>query len=405
MLIESLHSACHNLAAHRLRSTLTVLGVVIGAASVVTVVALLQGLTDSVSNQFAEMGSGVLSLQASNDFGNYSTGNINTLRFEDIDLLRHRAEGVENVAPVMSVTYADRVNYRGRSATPAVIATTSDYVQVEHRYPQLGRFLTPSDDQGHRHVVVIGTKLRDDLRLPSNPTGEFLQIGMEWFKVIGMMDQRGEIFGQSQDNYLMVPFEVGRVLNGTDQKATFSVHFTLRDIRNVESARSSAERAIRAAHKLPQGKEDDFEINAADQLAKQFSKISRIATFVLSGIVGISLLVSGIGIMTVMLISVTERTREIGILKSLGATKQHVLTQFLLEASLLSFAGGAAGSLLGIVASHSIAAMIPGFPAPHSSVGLAAGMMMFSLVTGIFFGIAPALKAANLDPVEALRYE
>lgn len=404
-LIEALRSAWLNLAAHRLRSFLTTLGILIGTASVVAVVALMSGFADSIKSQFAEMGGTALTLKAYNDRDNWVTGNINTLKLSDLDVLRYKVEGVSHVAPVMGVSYGGTVRYRGRNSAPAVYATTTDYVHVEHRMPQLGRFLVEGDDQARRRVAVIGPKLRDDLKMPDNPVGEYIQVGSEWFKVIGMMEKRGEIFGFSQDDYLIVPFDVGRALEGNTRRLAFEVHFTVNGIDQIDTVKQRVNRAIRAAHKIQPHKNDDFEVNAADQLAKQFGEITGMATLVLGGIVGISLLVGGIGIMTVMLVSVTERTREIGILKALGATRRDILVQFLLEAGMLSLLGGVVGIVLGVLLGHAVAAMIPNFPPANVPIWVALGAALFCAVVGVLFGIMPASKAANLDPIEALRYE
>jgi putative ABC transport system permease protein len=401
---EAFRAALASLNAHRLRSFLTTLGILIGTMAVIAVVSVLQGFSDSIRDQFSDLGSNSLTLEALNDEENWRSGRINRLSFEDIDALRYKVPGVKDVAPII-VANLGAVTWRTRNVTPQILGTTEDAQSVLGTATRLGRFITASDDQGGRRVVVIGVDVRDKLKLPRDPVGEFVLIGREWFKVVGVLEKRGEIFGFSQDNRAFIPFSVARSLTGTFDEPYMEVSFTVDDIGQVAQVKERALRAVRTTRGIKAGMTDDFEVKAADSFLKQFNQITGTATAVLAGIVGISLLVGGIGIMNIMLVSVTERTREIGILKALGATRRDILTQFLLEAALLSLLGGLIGIVLGLLAGMGIAAMIPDFPPANVPIWVMLAAAGFSALVGVVFGIAPASKAASLDPIEALRYE
>jgi len=402
--LEAFRAAMSSLMAHRMRSFLTTLGILIGTGSVIAVVSLVQGFSESIKSQFADVGGSTMTLQAVNNNENFRTGKLNNITFDDVDALRYRVPGVGVVAPIMQVQTAG-ASYKGRTASPQIIATTTEFQAVRARYPEFGRFIVNSDDKGRRRVAVIGAQLRDDLKMAENPVGEYFRIGNEWFKVIGMMEKQGELLGFSQDNYAVIPFDVGRALMGNNNEPFISASFTVQKMEEAEQVRERVKRAIRASRGLKPGQDNDFKVEAADTFIKQFEEITATATAVLGGIVGISLLVGGIGIMNIMLVSVTERTREIGILKALGATRRDILIQFLLEAGLLALLGGIIGIILGYLVGIGIASMIPGFPPAQAPLWVVIAAAGFSALVGVIFGIMPASKAAALDPIEALRFE
>jgi putative ABC transport system permease protein len=404
LLLESLRSALASIRAHRLRSFLTSLGIVIGVASVITVISLIQGLSKSVSDQFAGLGGNGLTIRAHNEFKEVMRGKVNHLQFEDVEQLRLHVDEIRDLSPVFSPGFSE-VRFTGMSASAQVMATSASYQEVNQRYARLGRFISDSDNAGARRVAVVGEKLAEDLHLPENPVGQFVLYANEWFKIIGVMEKRGEVFGMSQDNYLIIPYKTGQSIIGNNTRPQLQITLAVRDLGRLDETRQQVGRVMRLAHRLKAGEKDDFEIESADQLAKSFDKLSTTVTLVMGGIVGIALLVGGIGIMNIMLVSVKERTREIGICKAIGARSRDILMQFLIEAVTLSLLGGLLGLVIGYGLGFAIASMIPDFPpavVPWWAVMLS---VLFSGTVGVVFGVVPASQAARLDPIEALRYE
>jgi putative ABC transport system permease protein len=406
MLVESIRSALASIRAHKLRSFLTTLGIIIGVASVIAVVSLVQGLSYSITSKFEGLGGNSLTVRSDTPIEAALQGKLNRLTLRDFEQVTRHVEGIDDVTPILfSTTGGGTLHYRGRTTVTRVMATRASFQDSQQVYPELGRFLTDSDDRSRRRSVVVGTKVRKDLELPANPVGEFIELGGEWFKVIGVAEERGDLFGFSQDDYVLIPFSTGLAMSADPVHQDIQVSFKVRDITQIDAVRDRVTALLRDVHGLKPGERNDFKVDTASQLTETFSSLIRMVTLVLSCIVGVSLLVAGIGIMNIMLVSVTERTREIGISKALGAKRHHILLQFLIEAVVLSLLGGLVGVGLGFGIGFGVAKMIPGFPdavVPWWAVVLAFG---FSTLVGVVFGLMPAAKASRLDPIQALRYE
>jgi putative ABC transport system permease protein len=406
-VIESFRSALQSIRAHSLRSFLTSLGIIIGVASVIAVVSIVHGLSASISSEFKGLGSNSLTVRAYTPFEEALQGKVNVLSLADYENIMTHIDDISNVSPTFSPfgDFGTTVRNGSHSAFTQVAAVTAAYRDANQVYPEFGRFITASDNQSRRRVCVIGAKLRENLKLPANPVGQYLEIGGEWFKIIGVTEERGESFGFSKDDYALIPFSAGQAVAGNNVKLNIIITFTVNEIEQLEAVQGRLTSLLRRLHHLKPGQRNDFKVQTAQQLTETFSSIIDMMTLVLGGIVSISLLVGGIGIMNIMLVSVTERTREIGICKALGAQRHHILLQFLIEATTLSLLGGLIGLALGYLLGFGAAKMIPNFPdavVPWWAVLMAFG---FSTAVGMLFGIMPAAKAANLNPIDALRYE
>jgi putative ABC transport system permease protein len=404
---ECLRSAAASILAHGLRSVLTMFGIIIGVAAVICVIGLMQGMARSISAQLQGLGGSAVTVRSYTALEEALRGKTHRLAPGDLEEIRFRIDGITDVTPsvLASQRFGAEIRSRAAVASAQMYGTTASYQDVQQLFPATGRFISASDNASRRRVVVLGQQVRKDLRLPVDPEGRFVQINDEWFKVIGTMESRGEVFGLNQDSFVLMPYETALAITGATAQPDLWITFSVRDPDAVESIRGRVAGLLRRLHHLKPSEPDDFVIDSADAIARTFHEITTTITLVVAGIVSISLLVGGVGIMNIMLVSVTERTREIGIAKALGAPRTFILLQFLIEAALLAVVGSLIGVVLGLALCFGIATTIPDFPSPSVPWWAVAGCCAFSALTGIGFGILPASNAANLTPIEALRYE
>jgi putative ABC transport system permease protein len=405
MFSQCAQSAVLSIRLHLLRSGLTTLGIIIGVAAVISVVAIMQGLSAGIRGQLDDLGSDMTTLRAFTTPDQELLGFRNKLTDSDYDALLNKISDFDQITVAMpAFSMGLSVSYGRSSSQSQLIGAAPNYQDVIRIYPQLGRFILPQDDERRRRVAFIGPSLINKLQLPANPVGEFVLISGDWFRIIGVGEKRGSLFGFDQDNYIITPFQTAKALNGPDQ---LQVEISYRAKAGVDeqALQQQIRHVLRAKRGLASDAADPFEFITAEKMKSQFNQVLNSVTLVAAGVVGISLLVGGIGVMNIMLVSVTERTREIGIVKALGATPQVILLQFLLEAVLLSLFGGLLGLLLGYGVAALLGALIPGLSdavVPLWAVLLSLG---FTTFIGVVFGLMPAVKAARLAPIDALRYE
>lgn len=404
VLVESLRAAGESIAAHALRSVLTTFGVVVGVASVIAVVALMQGLQAAVEEEFAGLGGNSLSIFAQTPFEDrVQRRKPKPLTPENLHQIAGRVEGIAHITP-LAVT-RDEARHGSQSAVVPVRGTTHAFPHVYNAYERSGRFLSVADNRDRRRVCVIGEKTRESLGLPEDPIGEYIALGGEWLKVVGVMERKGELFGLSQDDHITIPYRTMRSMSPAHQAPELIIQVAVASGVPLDAASERIRRVLRQARGIEPGEPDDFAVRSAKEIADSFDDVIASVTAFVGGVVGISLLVGGVGIMNMMLVSVTERTREIGICKALGASRRHILLQFLVESLALSTLGGLIGLFAGLGLGVFAGSLIPDFPGvavPAWAVALAIG---FSALVGVLFGSLPASKAANMRPIEALRHE
>jgi putative ABC transport system permease protein len=405
---QAIFEALESLSGNKLRSGLTVLGIVIGVAAVIAMLAVGQGAQASITGSISGIGTNLLFVFRGGPGD--EVRNSKPLTTGDADALRDRfaAPSIEAVAPALEESAA--VSFGGEQTTPQLFGVTPDYFQVRNITLAEGEFITEEHILGRASVVLIGPEVAEALfGHADGVTGETVRIEGQPFRVLGVLESRGGGAFGSEDNQIIVPFSTAqaRLINrsSNDRVDIIFVQAASGDV--VSQATEEISQILRTRHRTAVGA-DDFTIFTQQDLLATFASITGILTIFLGGIAGISLLVGGIGIMNIMLVSVTERTREIGLRKALGARKRDIVTQFLTESSLLSLIGGIIGIMFGWLISYIVGQIATASGTPFTPVvGLDAVALatIFSAAVGLFFGIYPANRAASLEPVEALRYE
>ena len=406
VFLENFRIAIAALRANLMRSILTTLGIIIGVAAVVAVVSIVQGLQYTITQQLQGVGATFIAVSPKQDRGNFPGVAARQVKLtsEDAQAIEEKVPGVKLMSPF--ILGRATVKHKDHKHTPfMIVGATENYQDVTNQTVDRGRFFSQVDLENHRKVTVIGPKIADELNLGPDPLGKEIYIDVYPATVIGLMEKKGQNLGMDFDDIVYVPFSSAVNLFGRNAADQIQIRLTATGPERVEQVKDGIGRLLRQRHKVPANEPDDFEIQTQDEILKTVNKVLGSVTAVVGGVVGIALLVGGIGIMNIMLVSVTERTREIGVRKAVGARRQDVLLQFLIEAITLSLIGGGIGLALGYGLGALVAKLIPGFPPAHVpvwAVGLALG---FSAGVGVFFGYYPARKAARLDPIEALRYE
>jgi putative ABC transport system permease protein len=389
---------------NKLRSALTSLGVIMGVAAVIVMMALGDGAKASIEDRVSSLGTDVLTVSAgSATVGGVRMGQgaVTTLSAEDADAIA-RVANVRAVSPGVS-TRAQIVGPGGNWQT-RIEGVGAAFADIRAWDVSPGSFFTEDDIERASRVVVIGTVVRDRVfGADTNPVGELIRVNNQPFRVMGVLERKGQsAFGQDQDDIVVAPYTaIQKRLQGTTHLANILV--ASKSGASTSDLTAAVSEVLRQSHQIRPGAEDDFSVRSPEEMARVLSSTTDTMSYLLASVAAISLIVGGIGIMNIMLVSVTERTREIGLRRALGAKRIDVLRQFVAEALSLSLAGGSMGVLLGIGSAYGLSAAL-NWATEVSAIAIAMSFG-FSALVGVVFGYVPARRAAALMPTEALRYE
>ncbi|MAE69583.1 MAG: hypothetical protein CME06_03835 [Gemmatimonadetes bacterium] len=399
-LLETLRLATTALLANKLRATLTTTGVVIGVTTVMAISAVIAGLDRSFSEQIEGIGSSVLYIQKYPWIPNaewWSLRNRRNLGWREHDAVAQQARSVEAVAPMISQQI--RVVHRDRWLDGvAVTGTNEQYRLVYGADPEDGRFLMPADLHYRKSNCVVGSKVADELFEGRDPLGERVKIAGLHYRVIGVLPEQGEILGFDMDSQVFIP--IGAFARHFGSRRSIDIAVKVSSTDRLDDARDELTGILRRVRRVPPDEEDDFSINEQSLLTNLYRSLTAALYTTATVVGGISLLVGGIGIMNIMTVAVTERVKEIGIRKAVGARRSHILGQFLSESIVVSGVGGLLGVALGFIAAWGLDSATPLHPVV--TVGGVALGLGFSAAVGVIFGVYPAARAAALNPVDAL---
>jgi putative ABC transport system permease protein len=402
-LTETLGISLDALRANKMRSILTMLGIIIGIAAVITMIALGNGAQNAIKERIARLGTTVLQINPQR----VHTGGVHTdvmvkLTTKDVDMIRERAPNV--VAVNWQQDRDLQVTWKNKNTRLQITGTPTNFLEVRGFRLADGRMFSESDDAARRKVAVLGSEVMTQLEIdnPAAILGEQIRIGGRAFTVVGVLAEKGAGMGGDGDRQILIPFRTGRhELFGTDRINDIWTLVSHED--SITMAMAEIQGALRRSHRLRPEQADDFSIRNQADLLETMGETSRTFGLLLAGVAAVSLLVGGIGIMNIMLVSVTERTREIGVRKALGATSGAILFQFLAEAVILCIVGGVIGVLGGIAGAAQLSISM-GWKTVIDTQSILLAFAFASSI-GLIFGVWPARRAASLDPIEALRYE
>lgn len=390
-----------SLKVNALKSLLIIISVAIGVTALVLGLTFSQTLSKSLVWQFENLGSNTLTVSSYLPLADQLKGKKAIISHEDYEHVKYRvSEQTENITPVIQVHHA-YIRYKDNAAQPSAIGTTYSYMKMRSRYVEQGRFINEADNKLRRRSVVLGTTVVEDLQL-QNPIGEYIQINNEWFIVVGVLAEKGSLFGIDLDELIIMPYQTSQSFLGNGIEQDVLLQMNVKELSEVADLREFISNTLRRLHGISEGQQDDFKVETTDELLSTFNSVIKIVSATLIGVVGLSLIVAAVGMANIFLLSINERTNEIGLFMALGAGRKFISSLFIIESSVLTTLGGAAGLFIGYLLAILVGLVLPEKYSIEFPIMVALYTVLFCFLLGVLVSLLPASKACTLTPSCAL---
>lgn len=400
-VVDVVSHVVESLRVNALKSLLIVISVAIGVTALILGLTFSQTLSKSLVWQFENLGSNTLTVSSYLPLADQLKGNKAIINHEEYEYIKYMvSEQTENITPVIQVHQA-HIRYKEHAAQPSAIGTTYSYMKMRSRYVKQGRFINKADNKLRRRSVVLGSTVVDDLELET-PIGEYIQINNEWFIVVGVLAEKGSLFGIDLDELIIMPYQTSQSFLGNGVEQDVLIQMNVTELSEVAELRDFISTTLRQLHSLSEGQQNDFKVETTDELLSTFNSVIKIVSATLIGVVGLSLVVASVGMANIFLLSINERTNEIGLFMALGAGRRFISSLFIIESTVLTTLGGAAGLMLGYLLAILMSLILPDKYSIEFPIIVALYTVLFCFLLGMLVSLLPASKACTLTPSCAL---
>lgn len=399
--IDVMTHVFESLRVNALKSSLIIVSVAIGVMALILGLTFSSTLSKSLVWQFENLGSNTLTVSSYLPLTEQLKGKKAHISHSEYEYIkRNVAEKTQNITPIIQVPGA-RVQYAGRTLQPSALGTTYSYMQMRSRYVAQGRFINDADNTLRRRSVVIGQTVVDDLSL-TDPVGEYIKVNDEWFVIVGVMQEKGSLFGMDLDEIIIMPYQTSQAFLPADDHQDVLIQMNAKDVSQINNLKRQISGMLRELHHIEAAKRDDFKVETTDELLSTFNSVIKIVSVTLIAVVALSLVVASVGMTNIFLLSITERTNEIGLLMALGAGRKFISSLFILESSVLTTAGGIIGMFCGYVLALLMSMFLPDKYTVEFPITTGCFVVLFCFLLGVLVSLIPASKACTLSPSRAL---